>query len=67
MAISEYYPTSSLVLMGLSTDTMPVNVAPGTRFLQTDTGAVFMFYNTGVWTQVSAIPTSGFTEPAITL
>ncbi|MGA7539857.1 MAG: hypothetical protein WBW93_13940 [Steroidobacteraceae bacterium] len=65
MAIVQYYPASAAVLMGLSTDTKPTNVAPGTRFLETDTGKVWMFYNTGTWTQVALIPTSGWTEPAV--
>jgi hypothetical protein len=55
MAIVQYYPAAAGVLMGLSTDTKPTNVAPGTRFLQTDNGLVFMFYNTGAWTQVGTI------------
>jgi hypothetical protein len=67
LAITQYFPASALALMGLSTDTKPTNVAPGTKFLQTDNGEIFMFYNTGVWTQVAQIPTSGFTEPAINL
>lgn len=55
MAITRYHPANTLVLMGLSTDAMPTNCAPGTRFLQTDLGKVFMFYNTGAWVQVATI------------
>jgi hypothetical protein len=65
MAISTYNPANSLAFMGLSTDTKPTNVAAGSRFLETDTGKVFLLYNTGTWTQVALIPTSSFTETGI--
>lgn len=65
MAVTQYYPASAAAFMGLSTDTKPMNVAPGSRFIETDTGKVWMLYNTGVWTQVATIPTSAWTEPAV--
>jgi hypothetical protein len=67
MTISTYNPANSLAFMGLSTDTKPTNVASGSRFLETDTGNVFMFYNTGSWTQVATIPSSGWTETGIAI
>ena len=67
MAITLYNPTSAQAFMGLSADTKPANVAAGSRFLETDTGKVFLFYNTGVWTQVAAIALSGWTETGISV
>lgn len=67
MAITAYSPASSQVLMGLSTDAKPTNVAPGTRFLETNTGAVFLFYNSGSWQQVALIATSGWTESGLSV
>ena len=68
MAITAYNPAASLVLMGLSTDTKPTSgIAPGTRFLQTDNGAVFMFYNTGAWVQVALIAQSAWNETGIAI
>lgn len=68
MAITTYNPAASLVLMGLSTDTKPTSgVAPGTRFLATDTGAVYMFYNTGAWVQVALVAQSAWTETGIAI
>jgi hypothetical protein len=67
MAISKFNPANALAFMGLSTDTKPTGVAPGSRFLETDTGKVWMYYNTNVWTQVALIPTSGFTEAGISV
>jgi hypothetical protein len=53
--------------MGLSSDTKPKNVPPGSRFLETDTGKVFLLYNTGTWTQVAAIATSAWTETGVAI
>lgn len=53
--------------MGLSTDTKPANVAFGSRFIETDTGKVWMYYNTATWAQVAAIATSGWTETGISI
>lgn len=65
MAITRYHPANSLVLMGLSTDTMPTTYPPGTRFLQTDLGKVFMFYNTGAWVQVGTVAAANAQEVGI--
>jgi hypothetical protein len=68
MAITAYSPATSQVLMGLSTDTKPTNVALGTRFLETNTGKVFLFLNDGsTWLQVALIPTSGWTETGLSV
>lgn len=58
MAINQYFPMQAIVYMGLSTDTKPANVPPGSRFIETDTltsggPSVFLFLNTGVWTPVT--------------
>ena len=64
MAVIQNNPQNVPSFLGLSTDTKPTNAPPGSKFIETDTGKVFMLYNTGVWTQVATIPTSGWTEPA---
>lgn len=67
MAVLQYFPASASVFMGLSTDTKPTNVAAGSRFLETDTGKVWMLYNTGTWTQVALIASSSWTETGIAI
>lgn len=67
MTVTAYNPTSALALMGLAADTKPTNVAPGSRFLETDSGKVFLFLNTGTWLQVALIPTSSFTETGVSV
>jgi hypothetical protein len=64
MAVTSYNPASALVLMGLAADTKPTDIAPGSRFLETDTGKIWVFYNTGSWVQVATI--SATAAPAIT-
>lgn len=64
MAVDIYNSQNVPSFMGLSTDTKPANAPFGSKFIETDTGKVFMLYNTGTWTQVATIPTSGWTEPA---
>lgn len=54
MAISEYYPQNVPVYMCLSTDTKPETAPVGSKLIETDTGDVFLFLNTGVWSQVLA-------------
>lgn len=54
VSINTYSPGNSLVYMGLSSDTKPT--APiGSKFIETDTGKVFLYYNTATWTQVGVI------------
>ena len=38
-----------LKYIGLSTDTKPTDVPPGTRFYETDTGLIYVYTGT-VWT-----------------
>jgi hypothetical protein len=66
MAVNSYFPQNCAVYMGLHADTKPA-AGIGSKFIETDTGAVFMMYNTGAWTQVASIPISAWTEPAVTL
>lgn len=64
MTVNQYYPASVPAYMGLSTDTKPA-AAIGSKFLETDTGNVWIRTNAGTWLQVAVIPTSAWTEPAI--
>lgn len=69
MTIAAYNPASSQVLLGLSTDTKPTtDLALGTRFVETDSGKVFLFTNAASpWLQIALIPTSSFTEAGISV
>jgi hypothetical protein len=53
VTVSQYYPQSVPVFMGLSTDTKPA--APtGSKFIETDTGNVWLMLNTSTWSKVLA-------------
>lgn len=60
MAVVSYYPTNVPVFMGLSTDAKP-NAPPGSKFIETDTGNVWLYLNTGVWSEVLAGTTNKVT------
>jgi hypothetical protein len=66
MTINAYAPGSALVYMGLSTDTKPP-AGIGSKFIETDTGKVFLYLNTSTWLEVALIPGSGWTEPAVVI
>jgi hypothetical protein len=44
--------------MGLSTDSKPA-AAIGSRFIETDTGNIFLQYNTGTWTLIGPVTGPG--------
>lgn len=67
MAVAKYAPQNSFVYLGLAADTKPA-AGIGSKFIETDSGKVFMMYNTGAWVQVALIPQSGWTDaPAIVI
>lgn len=54
MTVSQYNPQNVPAFMGLSTDTKPTQVPFGSKFIETDTGNVWLFLNTGAWSKVLA-------------
>ncbi len=50
--VNQYFPGDRLVYVGLSTDTKPA-AAIGCKFIETDTGKVYL--NTGAWVQIGVI------------
>lgn len=66
MSISQYYPGQTPVYMGLSTDTMPTNAPPGSKFVVTDTSPpqVWLLLNTGTWTQIGVLSSTADLAPA---
>ena len=52
MTVLRYDPQNVPAYMGLSSDTKPANVPAGSKFIETDTGNIWLMLNTGVWTQV---------------
>lgn len=57
MTVSAYFPDSSTVFMGLSTDTKPA-AGIGSKFIETDTSKVWLMLNTGSWVQVGVLATT---------
>lgn len=55
--IQTYAPQTSLVYMGLSTDTKPA-AGIGSKFIETDTKDVYLYENTGTWVQVGTLGTT---------
>lgn len=57
MTISSYYPNQVPVFQGLAADTKPVlslSAPAGSKFIETDTGNVWLLLNTGTWSKVLA-------------
>lgn len=54
MTISQYYPQNVPVYMGLSSDTKPTTAPVGSKFIETDTGNVWLMLNTATWSKVLA-------------
>ncbi len=46
------------IFQGLSTDNKPAAPAIGAKFIETDTGDMYLFTNAGAWLQVGALTTS---------
>jgi hypothetical protein len=57
MAVSHYHPGNVQVYVGLSTDAKPV-VGLGSKFVETDTGKVWLMLNTGAWLQIGVTSTT---------
>lgn len=52
--IQSYAPQTSIVFMGLSTDTKPA-AGIGSKFIETDTSKVFIYMSTPAWVQVGVL------------
>lgn len=62
MSLSYYDTPNARVTTGLSTDTKPATAPQGSRFVTTDTYAVYIFLGSA-WVAATEFSTSGATIP----
>lgn len=59
MSITAYKPLNSTVYTGLSTDTKPSAAKVGDKFIETDTGKVYVALGPSTWSWVASISNTG--------